>query len=154
MTTPRKTPNAQRSTSNAEVGKASRAWAWMRKAGAACLWFLGKVFGFLFSFLLNRREFAIWPAVFGLVILLLAAAVFLATGRAVIASLDPVFNMLLKLFGILAVVGMVGAMKTNGYLLSDIDNENDPKTPWQKVASADFACVTLIVALSWLVLSA
>lgn len=114
---------------------------------------VGKLLLAFASYISNRREFAIWPAVFGLVLVLLAGSVFLATGRAVIASLDPLFDQLLNLVGIVIVIAIVGAMKTKGYLLSDIKDENDPNTPWQKVAFSDFACVTLIVALSWLVLS-
>jgi len=124
-------------------------WSFLRFFGRT----MATVLSFLASYISNRREFAIWPFVFGLVLVLLAGAVFLATGRAVIASLDPLFDQLLNLAGIVAVIAIVGAMKTKGYLLSDIADENSPKTPWQKVVGSDFACVTLIVALSWLVLS-
>lgn len=114
---------------------------------------LGQFFGAALAYLANRREFAIWPMVFGLVVVLLAGAVFLATGRAVIASLDPLFDQILNLVVIVAVVALVGAMKTGGYLLSDITDENDAKTPWQKVVGSDLCTALLIFGLSWLLLS-
>ena len=114
---------------------------------------VGKFLLAVLSYLSNRREFAIWPLVFGVVVLAIAAVFVFATGRAIVASLDPLFDQLLNLAVIVAVVALVGAMKTGGYLLSDITDENDPKTPWQKVVGSDLCTVLIIVGLSWLLLS-
>ncbi len=128
----------------------------LQKVGAGIwsfLCLLGRAVLVVLKWCADRREITIWPPVVVGILLVFGFGIFVVTGYKLLNDVGSLGTAIITLLKIGGVVALVGACKTKGYLLSDIRDENDPATPWQKVVGSDFAFVFAVCFLSWAVLS-
>ena len=128
----------------------------LQKFGLA-LWnflcLLGRAVSAVLKWTADRREFTIWPVVIVGILLVFAFGIFVVTGYKLLNDVGSLGTAIIAILKVAGVFALFGAAKTKGYLLSDIRDENDPATPWQKVVGSDFAFVLGVCFVSWLVLS-